>query len=45
VNKVADRRWTANVGLCGKDKKTLFITLSKGHYAVTMRVKGPNAAK
>ncbi len=33
-------RWTANVCFGGKDRKTLFITASKGLYAVKMRVKG-----
>jgi gluconolactonase len=32
--------WTANVCFGGKDRKTLFITASKGLYAVTMNVKG-----
>jgi gluconolactonase len=37
--------WTANVCFGGKDKKTLFITASKGLYAVKTRVKGANQAK
>lgn len=37
--------WTANVCFGGKDKKTLFMTASKGLYSVAMRVKGANAAK
>ncbi len=37
--------WTANVSFGGKDKKTLFITASKGLYAVKTRVKGANISK
>ncbi len=43
--EVPDEPWTANVSFGGKDKQTLFITASKGLYAVKMRVKGANAAK
>jgi gluconolactonase len=32
--------WTANVCFGGKDRKTLFITASKGLYAIRMRVRG-----
>jgi gluconolactonase len=32
--------WTANVCFGGKDRHTLFITASKGFYALRMRVKG-----
>jgi gluconolactonase len=32
--------WTANVCFGGKDMKTLFITASKGLYAMRMQVKG-----
>jgi gluconolactonase len=32
--------WTANVCFGGKDMRTLFITASKGLYALRMRVKG-----
>lgn len=32
--------WTANVCFGGKDRRTLFITASKGLYAVRMRVYG-----
>ncbi len=32
--------WTANVCFGGKDRHTLFITASKGLYALRMRVKG-----
>jgi gluconolactonase len=37
--------WTANVSFGGKDHQTLFITASKGLYAIQLRVKGANAAK
>lgn len=37
--------WSANVCFGGKDKKTLFITATKGLYGVAMRVKGANQAK
>jgi gluconolactonase len=37
--------WTGNVAFGGADHKTLFITASKGLYAVRLRVKGANAAK
>jgi len=37
--------WTANVSFGGKDKQTLFITASKGLYAVKTRVKGANISK
>ena len=33
-------RWTANVCFGGKDRKTLFITASKGLYGLRMAVKG-----
>ena len=32
--------WTGNVCFGGKDRRTLFITASKGIYAMQMRVKG-----
>ncbi len=32
--------WTANVCFGGKDRKTLFITASKGLYAVPLRLRG-----
>ena len=35
-----DEPWTGNVTFGGKDRRTLFITASKGLYAVRMRVKG-----
>ena len=37
--------WTANVCFGGRDHQTLFITASKGLYAIRLRVKGANAAK
>ncbi len=37
--------WTANVCFGGKDRKTLFITASKGLYSMRMTVKGANSAK
>ena len=33
-------KWTANVCFGGKDRQTLFITASKGLYALRMTVKG-----
>ncbi len=48
-NKIAHidvpETWTANVCFGGKDRHTLFITASKGLYAIQMRVKGANPAK
>lgn len=38
-------KWSANVCFGGKDKRTLFITASKGFYSIRMRVKGANQAK
>lgn len=37
--------WTANVSFGGKDRQTLFITASKGLYAIRLRVSGANLAK
>jgi gluconolactonase len=37
--------WTANVCFGGADRKTLFITASKGLYSVRIRVKGQDPAK
>lgn len=37
--------WTANVSFGGEDRKTLFITASKGFYSIRLRVKGENASK
>lgn len=37
--------WTANVAFGGRDRRTLFITASKGLYAVDLRTAGANAAK
>ncbi len=35
-----DEPWTANVSFGGKDRRTLFITASRGLYAIRTRVKG-----
>jgi gluconolactonase len=37
--------WTANVCFGAADKKTLFITASKGLYSIRLRVRGANQAK
>jgi gluconolactonase len=37
--------WTANVSFCGADRRTLFITASKGLYSVRTRTKGAGPAK
>lgn len=37
--------WTANVSFGGKDRQTLFITATKGLYAIKLRVSGANPAK
>ena len=37
--------WRANVSFGGPDHRTLFITASKGLYAVRLRVRGANPAK
>jgi gluconolactonase len=37
--------WTANVAFGGRDRRTLFITASKGLYAIRLRVAGANQAK
>ena len=37
--------WTANVSFGGKDHRMLFITASKGLYAIQMKYAGANAAK
>ncbi|MBN2508466.1 MAG: SMP-30/gluconolactonase/LRE family protein [Verrucomicrobia bacterium] len=37
--------WTANVCFGGSNHNTLFMTASKGLYAIQMRVKGANPAK
>ena len=42
---IPDEEWTANVSFCGQDRRTLFITASKGLYRIKMRVRGANAAK
>jgi gluconolactonase len=37
------QRWTANVTFGGRDRRTLFITASKGLYSLEMQVAGPVA--
>ncbi len=37
--------WTANVCFGGKDRRTLFITASKGFYSMRMRTRGANPGK
>ena len=37
--------WTANVSFGGKDRRTLFITASKGLYSIRLQNAGANAAK
>ena len=37
--------WTANVSFGGRDHQTLFITASKGLYAIKLRAKGANKGK
>ncbi|HNQ74320.1 MAG TPA: SMP-30/gluconolactonase/LRE family protein [Verrucomicrobiota bacterium] len=37
--------WTANVSFGGSDHRTLFITASKGLYAIRLKFQGANAAK
>jgi gluconolactonase len=37
--------WTANVSFGGADHRTLFITASKGLYAIQLKHRGANAAK
>ena len=43
--QIPDEEWTANVSFCGQDRRTLFITASKGLYRIRMRVRGANVAK
>ncbi|WP_247233518.1 SMP-30/gluconolactonase/LRE family protein [Telluribacter sp. SYSU D00476] len=40
LNIPVDEGWTANVCFGGKDHQTLFVTASKGLYAIDMNVKG-----
>lgn len=40
-----DEPWTANVSFGGRDRHTLFITASRGLYAIRLRVKGANPSK
>jgi gluconolactonase len=42
---VPGEQWTANVSFGGNDRRTLFITASRGLYAVRTRVRGANASK
>jgi gluconolactonase len=37
--------WTANLCICGPDRKTLFITASKSFYSIRLRVAAANPAK
>jgi gluconolactonase len=37
--------WTANVSFGGKDRRTLFITASKGLYSIHLQVKGADLSK
>lgn len=37
--------WTANVCIGGKDRRTLFVTASKGLYAIALRVRGAEQGK
>jgi gluconolactonase len=43
--EIPDEEWTSNVCFAGKDRKTLFITASRGLYAIAMRVGAGTAAK
>lgn len=38
-------KWSGNVCIGGKDRKTLFITASKSLYSIQLRVAGANAVK
>jgi gluconolactonase len=40
-----DEPWTANVCFGGEDRRTLFITASKGLYSIRLRVQGMDPAK
>ena len=42
---VPEEQWTANVSFGGRDRRMLFITASRGLYAVRTRVRGANASK
>jgi gluconolactonase len=39
-NIAVPENWSANVCFGGKDRKTLFITASKGLYSISTRYKG-----
>jgi len=47
IEKIAvpEEAWTANVSFCGRDRRMLFITASKGLYGVKLRFSGANGAK
>jgi len=38
-------RWTGNVCISGKDRRTLFITASQGFYSIRLRYKAAHPAK
>ena len=42
---VPGESWAANVCIGGKDRKTLFITASKGFYSIALRVRGAAQGK
>lgn len=42
---VPGESWTANVSFCGPDRRTLFITASRGLYSIRMRTRAANPAK
>jgi gluconolactonase len=42
---VPEEAWTANVSFCGRDRRTLFITASRGLYGIKLRISGANGAK
>ena len=39
--QIPDEEWTANVSFGGQDRRTLFITASKGLYRIRTRVRAP----
>jgi len=42
---VPDEPWTANVSFCAPDRRTLFITASRGLYSIRMRTRAASPAK
>jgi gluconolactonase len=38
-------QWVGNLCFGGKDKRTLFITASKGLYSIRLKTRGANQAK